>query len=349
MDIPNPGGYQVKESEMTRAALLDTSIDSNNDGDQIIVQSILERFPELHNVPRLPTHRYLTNSEAAIAREQDVLIVTGTNILTSRLWRDRQWKYKLRHLPTMDRKVVFLGVGWRQYQGKLLRRTRWTLDRMILQDLPIAARDQYTATKLIGEGYDAVNTGCPTMWRLPTQLVQLGQRDECVFTYTDYNPDPQRDEAVLEKLASLYACVHIWPQSEKDWRNLQSAKLPANVYRLDRGVRALDKAIVNRDYVGTRLHAGIRAAQAGSAAMVIAVDNRALEIARDTGFPAVDRKLGLAEFVNRYKLATERPAVLTMPKQQIADWTKQFRSKLCVQQPGEPAGPDRLEAARRDQ
>lgn len=337
MELRNVGWDEMIRSELKRVALLDTSIDSNNDGDQIIVRSVLEHFPELKSIPRIPTHRYFTKAETETARSQDVLVVTGTNILASRLWRDRQWKFKLRHLRVMEGRVVLLGVGWRQYQGKLLRRTRWTLDRMLHENLPIAARDQYTADKLLGEGYAAVNTGCPTMWHLPSQLPRLGSKEECVFTYTDYNPDPHRDRVVLEQLASRYVAVHVWPQSEKDWRNLQQANLPANVYPLDRGVAALDRAIVDRDYVGTRLHAGIRAAQAGSAAMIIAVDNRALEISRDTGFPAVDRRLGLPEFKKRYQVVTEEPTTLRVPVAEVAEWTKQFRTLLGVQQSDEVA------------
>jgi polysaccharide pyruvyl transferase WcaK-like protein len=44
------------------------------------------------------------------------------------------------------------------------------------------------------------------------------------------------------------------------------------------------------DYVGTRLHAGIRALQKGRRALIISVDNRATEIGRDTHLPIVERK-----------------------------------------------------------
>jgi hypothetical protein len=41
------------------------------------------------------------------------------------------------------------------------------------------------------------------------------------------------------------------------------------------------------DFVGARLHGGIRALQRGRRTLTIALDNRAREIAGDTGMPVV--------------------------------------------------------------
>jgi polysaccharide pyruvyl transferase WcaK-like protein len=311
-----------------RAALLDTSINSNNDGDNIIVDAILDIFPELRLIERLPTHRYLSREERTIADNSEMLVVTGTNILTSRLWQDRQWKLKLSSLRKMNKKVVFLGVGWRQYQENMTRRSRMMMDYMTHPVVPVSARDQYTASKLRNAGYAAINTGCPTMWKLPQTLPALGNRDECVFTFTDYNPDKELDVAILASLAKKYSAVHVWPQSAKDQQNLTSLDLPENTFRLSRGICSLDNAIAGRDYVGTRLHAGIRSAQTGASALVVAVDNRAMEISRDTGFPAVDRKKGLAAFEEVYEATSATQSSITLPLKDIAEWTEKFRSEL---------------------
>jgi hypothetical protein len=44
------------------------------------------------------------------------------------------------------------------------------------------------------------------------------------------------------------------------------------------------------DFIGTRLHGGIRAMQKGHRALIIGIDNRATEIGRDTNLPVVQRQ-----------------------------------------------------------
>jgi len=43
------------------------------------------------------------------------------------------------------------------------------------------------------------------------------------------------------------------------------------------------------DYVGTRLHGGIRCLIAGKRSLILEVDNRAAEIAKETGLPSLPR------------------------------------------------------------
>ena len=46
----------------------------------------------------------------------------------------------------------------------------------------------------------------------------------------------------------------------------------------------------NIDYVGTRLHAGIRALQHKKRTIIIGIDNRAIEKAKDFNLTVIDRK-----------------------------------------------------------
>ena len=55
------------------------------------------------------------------------------------------------------------------------------------------------------------------------------------------------------------------------------------------GTAALAAATEQRDFVGTRLHAGIHAMQAGQSGVILAVDNRASEIGTSTGMSVVGR------------------------------------------------------------
>ena len=56
---------------------------------------------------------------------------------------------------------------------------------------------------------------------------------------------------------------------------------------LDAFDAALDQE--DTDYVGTRLHGGIRALQHGRRSLIIAIDNRAREMHKDFNIPVLER------------------------------------------------------------
>ena len=74
-------------------------------------------------------------------------------------------------------------------------------------------------------------------------------------------------------------------------------------------------AIDDLDYVGTRLHAGIRALSKGHRSLVISIDNRAECIGADTGLPVLRREdvmIALAE-----KVHSQIRAEIRMPWENI--------------------------------
>jgi hypothetical protein len=89
-------------------------------------------------------------------------------------------------------------------------------------------------------------------------------------------------------------------------------------------VEAYTRFLANEDvdFVGTRLHGGIRALQKGRRALILAVDNRAAEISKDTGLPVLPRTdlAGIEEWIEGG--AETR---LDLPQQAIEDWRAQFR------------------------
>ena len=77
------------------------------------------------------------------------------------------------------------------------------------------------------------------------------------------------------------------------------------------------------DYVGTRLHAGIRCLNGGHRSLIIAIDNRARQIGEDTGLPVLEREAGyllkMADWIN-HPVKTE----IDLPWASIDKWKKQF-------------------------
>ena len=127
---------------------------------------------------------------------------------------------------------------------------------------------------------------------------------------------------MFETLRKHYRTVHVWAQQAKDVAYLRQLGL-GDFAMVDRTVAAYDALLrmEDVDYVGTRLHGGIRALQRGRRTVIIPVDNRATEIAKSTGLPLVHRTDPGA--VERWILSP-RATVLTMPTEAIARWKRQF-------------------------
>ena len=94
---------------------------------------------------------------------------------------------------------------------------------------------------------------------------------------------------MLNILGRNYRKVYLWIQGKKDEEYLQMLEKPSNLTIIPRSLKAYEEKLNlgNIDYVGTRLHAGIFALNHKIRSLIIAVDNRAIEIAKDTGLPIV--------------------------------------------------------------
>ncbi len=116
---------------------------------------------------------------------------------------------------------------------------------------------------------------------------------------------------MLEILAASYEQVRLWIQTPADLD--YSRSLVAGLSYLDPSVEALDRELANDndlDYVGVRLHAGIRALQHGRRALILAIDNRATMVGRDFGFPTVPRH-AFEQISNR--IHSDPPLQLQLP------------------------------------
>ncbi|WP_062379492.1 polysaccharide pyruvyl transferase family protein [Demequina pelophila] len=309
---------------MRSVALLDTSLDSNNAGDQIIVDSILREIPELRSAPRLPTHRPMSPEELEVATAAEILVFTGTNVLSSSIGRHRQWQLSEPEQRALEGKVVFLGVGWWQYEPEFSSDGADSVRRLAFAGLPVSVRDDHSAQMLQSQGIAAVNTNCPTMWSLGRDQPHPGAGKECVATVTDYRPSPVQDRLMMAALARHYSKVLVWPQGTRDRSYIEKLRLGRNFEVLEMGVQSFEDAVRGRDYVGTRLHAGMRAAQLSSPALIVAIDNRAAEIARDTGIAVVPRTFWHSAL--RRLLRGRGHSVLELRDDARTAWVREFKT-----------------------
>jgi len=76
------------------------------------------------------------------------------------------------------------------------------------------------------------------------------------------------------------------------------------------------------DYVGTRLHAGIHALNLGVRSLIVAIDNRAIEMGKDVNLPLIMRENLEQELV--VQIRENRKTDIVIPEQEINLWKKQF-------------------------
>ena len=323
---------------MPRGCLLDPSITSRdglppgNLGDLFVCQAVVRELSELlpgYEWVSVPTQMPLTAEELELAAGSDLLIIGGTNLLSSHMQQYRQWHISPAEAERLGR-VVLMGAGWWQYQDEPDAYTRSVLRSALSGQLPHSVRDDYTSQKLRGIGLtNVINTGCPTMWRLTPELlatVPTSKADDVLLTLTDYNKNRPADRQVLDLLFSQYKQVYFWPQGSGDAKYLAEFSKP--VILLDRSVEALEQLLGRRealDHVGTRLHCGIKCLEHGRRSLVLGIDNRAMEIAADTALPVVWRSD--LDAIRKW-IAGGQPLRLAIPTAAVAKWKRELTAAL---------------------
>lgn len=307
--------------------IFDTAIESDNLGDEFIMDAVWDvvrpLFPDTEFL-RTATHRRVSLAEMAAGRRADLSIVGGTNILKSHMLVRGNWR--ITPLDYLNwRNVVLLGVGWQQYGGEPDAPTRLFFRSVLSKSGIHSVRDMHAYEKLRPHVPNVLYTACPTMWMLDPakcRRIPTGKARHAVFAVTYYRPAPAEDRALFDLLKRHYETVFFWPQQSQDIAYLHEigghdfVPIPADVAAYD---RLLDSEDV--DFVGARLHGGIRALQHDRRALIIPVDNRAAEISVSTSLPVASRDD--PEAIERWILRPG-PTTLTLPAEAIARWKDQF-------------------------
>lgn len=340
-----------KYKKITRLA---PSISSENNGDFIIMDCCDRIISELfHNpfVVMLPTRERLSHLGCLQIASSDFSILCGTNILSSHIRQYSQWNINFKdalRLATCDiskrkllkdpagelrkhykkNKIILLGVGWWQYQNKPDLYTTMLLRMMLSPNALHSVRDNYTAQKLKECGIqNVVNTACPTMWNLTEEhckKIPTHKAKTVVTTFTNYNINHSSDTQLVDMLLTHYENVYIWLQAIEDYNQLSKYPFADKVKIIPPTLKAYDEFLMETetDYVGTRLHGGIRALNAGKRTVILAVDNRATEIAKDTNLPVLNRNESISKI--EQKLLSPFETKINLPVENIQRWKQQF-------------------------
>lgn len=313
-------------------SIFDTSISEYNLGNQIIMDSIQKELDDIfkdkfqYNIP----YQQITKNLKKCFNQSDYVFFGGTNSLTSFMNKYKQWDINL-YKTSYVKNVIMIGIGWWQYQKDPNLYTRLVLKRALSKDFYHSVRDSYTEEKLKNLGFKVINTGCPTTWRLNKEKLKKinnTQKSESVMlTFTDYNQDYENDKRMFEICKEKYEKLFIWPQGIGDLKYIKSIDTKGQAKIINPNLREYDFVLKNEniDYIGTRLHAGIRALQNNVRAYFIAIDNRTIEMGKDIKIPYIQRKniLELNDIIDlKYN------SNFNINYNAIEKWKNQFKSRV---------------------
>lgn len=308
-------------------SLFDTTIGSYNLGNNVIMDAVNEELDALF--PNTQIYRLAPMDIGPYSRsclmKSDLAFFGGTNSLNGDLFKYKQWDLRLRNIHGISN-TVLLGLGWWQYEKKpITTYSKYLFTKALTKNYLHSVRDNYTKEKLESIGINSINTGCPTIWNLtPEKLSSIPstKRPGVVFTITDYNKNVERDSKMINSCLDNYSEVYFFPQGTGDIEYVNSMidlnKIKILKPRIEDFNKVLDSDV---DYIGTRLHAGIRALQKGVHSIIIGIDNRALEKKKDIGLLVLDE----TEINHLDELIKKRtPIKLDIPFAEIKKWRKQF-------------------------
>jgi polysaccharide pyruvyl transferase WcaK-like protein len=327
-----PASAAFRGTSVPTVALLDTAAGSTNLGDAIIMDAVRPEIADLFPnamVLTIASHEPMSRRNRRFAREATWTIAGGTSLLSSRMWFRASWRITPIDAPALD--ITLLGAGWHQYQRAPGPYSRRLLRSVLRRDGLHSVRDEYTRRMLSSIGItNTVNTGCPTLWGLsPARCARVprAKGKAVVATVNSHRglDSPAADRRLLQVLKHRYERVFVWIQTHTDYEYARSLAdglefVSPNVSALD----ALLESDLDLDYVGVRLHAGIRALQKGRRSIIVEIDNRAREMGADVGLPTVGRTdFGQLERMIEDDLYLN----LRLPQAQIDRWRSQFHAQ----------------------
>ncbi|MDP3587814.1 MAG: polysaccharide pyruvyl transferase family protein [Sulfuricurvum sp.] len=316
---------------MKKITIFDTSIASENIGDFIIMDSVNRELKELFKNDMLfysLTHDKVSRATYRLNKISDYSFIGGTNLLSSNMNSYNQWKINLID-SLFFKNIILMGVGWWQYQKKPNFYTKYLLKKVLNKNILHSVRDSHTEMMLKSIGINnVINTGCMTMWKLNREHctnIPKSKSNNVVFTLTDYNKDVLNDQKLINILIQNYKRIYFWPQGSGDLEYIKTLKninnieiIGGNLFSYD---ELLDDASIDLDFIGTRLHAGIRALQKSRRTIILGIDNRAEEKSKDFNLKVLARKdIDKLEEMLKDDFLIE----ININEENINQWKKQF-------------------------
>lgn len=321
---------------MKKMAFLNTAVFSFNQGDYIIVESGKKQLNEILSgnfVVEIPTHAvalhtYQYNRDMKKnLQEMNPKFVCGTNLLNKNMLRRRAtWNLNIHEAKYINH-CVFVGVGAGNI-GKFNAYTKKLLKRALSSEYIHSVRDEEAKKMLESIGFKAINTGCVTLWDLDQEhckKIPTKKANKVVFTLTDYKKNKEKDQLLIDILHKNYDELYFWVQGFGDFTYLKELQNTDNIRIIGSSVEEYTEFLKNTDcdYVGTRLHAGVKAMQKYKRSIILIVDNRARSMKRDYNLNCIERdniEKNLEDYINK-----EFQTNIKINEDKILQWKEQFK------------------------
>ncbi len=322
---------------MDNVICFDTSMATSNMGDFIIAESCdlqLQKILSNNFVIRFPTHTpiahwYQDSHRTCGGRyhgDAKYKFLYGTNLLNhNMLLPTPPWNINLFN-SKMARETICVGVGLGSSSSKIGLYTKCLLKQNLSKKYVHSTRDEKTANFLRECGLKAINTGCATTWNLTNEhCAEIPQEksNAVVFTLTDYMRDREMDSYLIRTLKSNYEDVYFWVQGTNDYEYFSCLEQTEDITIIPPSLAEYSKVLdKNVDYIGTRLHAGIKALQKKVRTIIIEVDNRAADMNESISLPIINRTK-LAENLENM-IHSAFATQLNIKTDAIDEWRSQF-------------------------
>lgn len=323
---------------MQKVILFDTSSGSLNLGDYIINESVAEELKFITDnrfVAKYATHtpvmhfyqNFRQNTIVKFAQESKYKFINGTNIVAFNNFRPwPNWNVNIFNFHPYKNSIL-VGSGSTPNSKKINTYTKLLYKKILSANYIHSVRDERTKMALESIGLKAINTGCATLWDLTPEkcrLIPHKKASRVVFTLTDYAKDLAQDQLLIDILNKYYQKVYFWPQGSDDMGYFNELKNIANIRIVPSNIESYRQLLKTGDidYVGTRLHAGIFAMKNLCRSVLIAVDNRTIDMQKTYNLNAIERK-DTAKLPSI--ITNEFETNISIDLKRIEEWKSQFK------------------------
>lgn len=309
-------------------SVFDTTVSNNNLGNWIIMDEVYKHLYDIFPSDFFLKHPFIDSigsNTIQYLKQSDFVFFGGTNSLSSEMEHYKQWGLDLENSQHIN-DVILMGLGWWQYQDGISDYTQTILHRVLNKNYFHSVRDSYTAEKLKSIGItNVLNTGCPTLWDIDQNICQAIPQEKAenvLLTFTNYYQNIKSDTELYNTVKKNYKTIYLWIQGPEDYQYAKD--ISSEIKFIDPNLNALDDLLsssIDLDYVGTRLHAGIRALKHKRRSIIIGVDNRSVEMGKDFELKVIKRaEQHLLDKAINSNFKTE----LKLPYEAINTWKQQF-------------------------
>lgn len=155
-------------------------------------------------------------------------------------------------------------------------------------------------------------------------MIPKTKAKKVILTLTDYNRDYKKDKELFEILEKNYEAIYFWPQGSEDLEYINELlNIQKNYKIISPNLETYEDFLQSNecDFIGTRLHGGIKALQNKKRTIIIGIDNRAIEMS-EIGLPVIKRENIEKDLENMINSNLEID--INLPIESIENWKAQF-------------------------